>query len=196
MFEQEESVIQSQKLKQEFKKIAPIGFKISMGFQYYVNESSQLKPRMKINFEFSDFGKLIVYYDYSTNEIRFGESQFVAYQSFYQQKPIEMNHFTIPAMFGKPSFSNFFVIEEVGYYPKVNFQTNSRDDNYQLFGIKQNQVIKKIDKLELIFEKWMIEIGVLINHKSAVFYKLDDTFEADSKNNVIENFNLIKMAII
>jgi hypothetical protein len=196
MFKSEESVIKTQELNKDFKKLAPIGFKISMGFQYYVNENSQLKPRMKINFEFSDFGKLIIYYDYSTNEIRFGESQFVDYHSFYQQKPIEMNHFTIPAMFGKPSFSNFFVIEEVGYYPKVNFQTNSRADNYQLFGIKQNQTIKEIDKLGLIFEKWMIEIGVLINHKSAVFYKLDDTFEAYSKTNVIENFNLIKMSLI
>lgn len=196
MFKAEESVIRTRDLNIDFKKVAPNGFKISAGFQYYVNESLELKPRMKFNFEFGDFGKLLVYYDYETNELRFGETQFVDCHSFNKQKTVDIQHFNIPAMFGKPSFSNFFRIEELSYNPKVIFQTNSSDEDYQLFGIKQNKAIKTFDELELIFEQWMIEIGVLINKKFAALHQLDDTFEADSKTNVIENFNLIKMAII
>jgi hypothetical protein len=196
MFEQDESVIQSQKLKQEFKKIAPIGFKISMGFQYYVHENCQLKPRMKVNFEFSDFGSLILYYDYETNELRFGESQFVDCLSFYKQPTEETKHFNIPVVFGKTAFANFFTIDDMAYYHKEPFKTNSSDKDCQLFGVEPNQAIKSFDELSLIFECWMTEIGVLINQKSSIFYKLDDTFEADSKNNVIENFNLIKMNLI
>ena len=196
MFEQEESVIQSQKLKQEFKNIAPIGFKISMGFQYYVNQKSQLQPRMKVNFEFSDFGSLILYYDYETNELRFGESQFVDCLSFFKQTTKETKHFNIPVVFGKTSLANFFTIDDMAYYHKEPFKTNSSDEDCQLFGVKPNQAIKSFDELSLIFECWMTAIGVLINKKSSVFYKLDDSFEADSKNNVIENFNLIKMNLI
>jgi hypothetical protein len=196
MLKAEESIIQTQDLNQEFKKLAPIGFKISMGFQYYVNENCQLNPRMKINFEFSDFGSLIFYYDYETNELRFGESQFVDSLSFYKQITTERNPFNIPVVFGKTSVPNFFTVDDMAYYHKEPFKTNSSDEADQLFGVKPDQAIKSFDELSLIFERWMTEIGVLINQKASVFYKLDDTFEADSKNNVIENFNLIKMNLI
>jgi hypothetical protein len=42
----------------------------------------------------------------------------------------------------------------------------------------------------------MSEIGVLINQKSAIIHKLDDTFEANSRDKVIENFDLVKMSRI
>lgn len=193
MIKAEEYVIRRQDLNNDFRKLAPTGLQISMGYQYYINEDHQLKPRIMTNFEFRDFGKLIIYYDYEKNELRFGESQFVDHNSF-DRKNGSNTSFLIPSF--KQGFSNFFVLDELNYYDKVILKTIGSEEIYQLFGLEKNQEIKTFEQLELIFERWMTEIGVLINQKSAVFYTLDETFEAHSKNNVIENFNLIKMNLI
>jgi hypothetical protein len=50
----------------------------AIGLQYYLNEKSQLTPRMKIQFSFSSCGNLIIYYDYSSNCFRFCDVQLIA----------------------------------------------------------------------------------------------------------------------
>lgn len=62
--------------------------------------------------------------------------------------------------------------------------------------IKKQDPIENFQKLESVFNSWMSEIGILLNKKFAIIHKLDDTFEAEAKDKVIENFNLVKMAII
>lgn len=196
MFKEEQTVIRKRDLDTDFRKISPTGFRISIQFQYYVNESFELTPRMKINFEFPDFGRLIIYYDYEKNELRFGESQFVEDKTFDEQEPMKTQYLSIPSFGRAGSFSGFFLVDDLSFHNKAILKTLDNNESHKLFGIEQNQSIKTFDDLETIFERWMIEIGVLINKKFSILYKLDETFEADSKDNVIENFNLVKMTLI
>lgn len=79
---------------------------------------------------------------------------------------------------------------------EIVFHEMDNDMVYQLMNIRKQDPICSHKELEAVFNHWMAEIGVLINQKSAIIHKLDDTFEADSRDKVIENFNLVKMACI
>lgn len=192
MFKLKEVRIQKLDLNNDFKKLAPNGLHISIGFQYYVNENFSLKPRMKIDFEFEDLGSLILYYDYDSNIIHFGEVQFVDSDTFKD--------------FKEPAFNNYgpFLLTQIQLRllgielkpVKIIFYKFDNESTYQLMNMNKQDPIENFQKLEAVFNSWMSEIGILINKKLAIIHKLDDTFEAEAKDKVIENFNLVKMALI
>lgn len=192
MFKLEEFCIRKLDVNNDYKKLAPNGLHISIGFQYYVNEDFSLKPRMKFNFEFEDLGSLILYYDYDTNIIHFGEVQFVDSGTFKDFKePVFKNN--------GPFLLTQIQLKLLGLElkpVKIVFYQFDNESTYQLMNIKKQDPIENFQKLESVFNSWMSEIGILLNKKFAIIHKLDDTFEAEAKDKVIENFNLVKMAII
>jgi len=194
MFKSEEFCIMRLDVNNDFKQFAPNGLHISIGFQYYVNDTFVLKPRMKVNFEFDDLGSLILYYDYDTNVVHFGDVHFVDSDTFKELKnppfkntgPFYLTQYQMQSMF-------------LGLLEKkveIVFHEMDNDMVYQLMNIRKQDPICSHKELESVFNHWMSEIGVLINQKSAIVHKLDDTFEAESRAKVIENFNLVKMARI
>lgn len=182
-------------VNETFNRLAPAGLHISISFQYYVNESFMLKPRMKFHFEFDDFGSLILYYDYDTQCLHFGELQFVNSETFK-----DLNTANVAFKFNAWPFHMHSIQSKIlGFdkkQPDIVFYSLNNDESYSLMNINQQEPIKTFSELESIFDKWMMEIGVLINKKIAIFYKLDDTFEPEAKKNVVDNFNILKMTLI
>lgn len=192
MFKLEEVCILKLDVNTDFKKIAPNGLHISICFQYYVNENFSLTPRMKISFEFEDLGSLILYYDYDTNIIHFGEVQFVDSETFKDFKESVFNNYG-------PFLLTQIQLRLLGIDlkpVKIIFYEFDNESTYQLMNINKQDPIENFQKLETVFNSWMSEIGILLNKKFAIIHKLDDTFEAEAKDKVIENFNLVKMALI
>lgn len=194
MFTLEEICIGKLDVHKDFKKLAPNGLHISTGFQYYVNENFLMKPRMKINFEFEDFGSLILYYDYDTNVVHFGDVHFVDSESFTELKN---SPFKNVGPFNLTQIQlKLLGIEPFEGQSEIIFYELDDDSVYNLMNIHKQEPIHSFKELEVVFNHWMSEIGVLINKKSAIIHKLDDTFEADARDKVIENFDLVKMSRI
>jgi len=194
MFSLNKECIKRLHVNKTFKNLVPAGLHISICFQYYVNDNFMLKPRMKFNFEFDDFGSLILYYDYDTKCLHFGEIQFVDSETF---KDLNTNNVTF--INNLPFYITKRHLQMLGLDTKktdIEFYALNNDESYSLMSINQQDPIKTFSKLKSIFDKWMMEIGVLINKKIAVFYKLDNTFEPDAKENVVDNFNILKMTLI
>lgn len=195
MFSLNKEYIKRLHVNKTFKKLSPAGLHISIGFQYYVNENFALKPRMKLSFEFDDFGSLILYYDYDTKCLHFGKVQFVDSETFK-----DLNTANVSFKFNAWPFNMTAIqLKMLGLeskQPDIIFYALNNDESYPLMNVNQQDPIKTFSELESIFGKWMMEIGVLINKKIAVFYKLDDTFESEAKQNVVDNFNILKMTLI
>ena len=194
MFKSEEVCIMRLDVNKDFKQFAPNGLHISVGFQYYVNETFVLKPRMKINFEFDDLGSLILYYDYDTNVVHFGDVHFVDSDTFKDLKNTSLKNAESFYLTQYQMQLRFLGI--LDKKAEIIFYEMDNDSVDNLMNIHKQDTIHTFKKLEVVFNHWMSEIGVLINKKSAILHKLDDTFEAESRDKVIENFKLVKMARI
>ena len=88
------------------------------------------------------------------------------------------------------------------HFGKASFNESNKlvklDDEKttELFNIKSGEVFIDDEHLNLIFTRWMLEMGCRLNKQAFVAYKMNELIEVADTTKVLEHLSLIKMALI